>query len=21
MSYCINPQCQNPQNPTHATSC
>ena len=21
MSYCINPQCQNPQNPTHAISC
>ena len=21
MSYCINPQCQNPQNPTHAITC
>ncbi len=21
MSYCINPQCQNPQNPTHAVLC
>ncbi len=21
MSYCINPQCQNPQNPTHAMMC
>ncbi|MFM6452656.1 MAG: 4-Cys prefix domain-containing protein, partial [Planktothrix sp.] len=21
MSYCINPQCQKPQNPTHAILC